>query len=331
MVVISAPANPARCPPGALRARQPDRALSQDQKAALEGDRARRQGQLHHAAAVPDRLEGALSRPDRMGFAVERRHGDLGRCRDARRSSPTSTSTRPRSPTSSRRRRPAASPRLAGVADRTGWCPIDPVTFESKLQPNIHVIGDAAIAGAMPKSASAANSQGEDLRRARSPSCWPARRPTTPTLTSTCYSLIAPDYAHFAARQSIGRSTASTPRSRAARSSARSTRRATARKAEAELRRRLVPHHHRRGVRMKRRSRLPLAAARSSLRAGIAPERAAPLHGRRRRHSGLADRDAGRSGARPRDRGQPRRVDCACSAIPDRSRRSGSRAICRRT
>ena len=37
---------------------------------------------------------------------------------------------------------------LAGVADRTGWCPIDPVTFESKLHANIHVIGDAAIAGA---------------------------------------------------------------------------------------------------------------------------------------------------------------------------------------
>jgi sulfide dehydrogenase [flavocytochrome c] flavoprotein chain len=48
---------------------------------------------------------------------------------------------------------------LAGVADRTGWCPIDPVSFASTLQPNIHVIGDAAIAGAMPKSAFAANAQ----------------------------------------------------------------------------------------------------------------------------------------------------------------------------
>ena len=48
---------------------------------------------------------------------------------------------------------------IAGVADRTGWCPIDPVTFESKLVPNIHVVGDAAIAGAMPKSAFAANAQ----------------------------------------------------------------------------------------------------------------------------------------------------------------------------
>src|SRR5947209_10363224 len=47
----------------------------------------------------------------------------------------------------------------AGVADRTGWCPIDPLTFESKLVPNIHVLGDAAIAGAIPKSAFAANAQ----------------------------------------------------------------------------------------------------------------------------------------------------------------------------
>src|SRR5262245_10364905 len=32
---------------------------------------------------------------------------------------------------------------MAGAADRTGWCPIDPATFESKLQPSVHVIGDA--------------------------------------------------------------------------------------------------------------------------------------------------------------------------------------------
>ena len=27
-----------------------------------------------------------------------------------------------------------------GLADQSGWCPIDPVTFESKLQPGIHVV-----------------------------------------------------------------------------------------------------------------------------------------------------------------------------------------------
>ena len=50
---------------------------------------------------------------------------------------------------------------IAGVADNTGWCPIDPVSFVSKLVPNVHVIGDACIAGQIPKSASAANAQGK--------------------------------------------------------------------------------------------------------------------------------------------------------------------------
>ncbi len=36
---------------------------------------------------------------------------------------------------------------IAGATDNTGWCAIDPVTFESKSAPNIHVIGDACIAG----------------------------------------------------------------------------------------------------------------------------------------------------------------------------------------
>ncbi|MGD4056821.1 cytochrome C, partial [Xanthomonas citri pv. citri] len=50
---------------------------------------------------------------------------------------------------------------VAGAADATGWCPIDPVTFESKLVPNIHVIGDACLGGGIPKSASAASAQGK--------------------------------------------------------------------------------------------------------------------------------------------------------------------------
>ena len=83
---------------------------------------------------------------------------------------------------------------LAGVADRTGWCPVDPVTFASKLQPNIHVIGDAAIAGAMPRSASAAHSQGQ-ICAAAIAAQLAGKAPNAPTLTSSCYSLIAPDYA----------------------------------------------------------------------------------------------------------------------------------------
>jgi NADPH-dependent 2,4-dienoyl-CoA reductase/sulfur reductase-like enzyme len=83
---------------------------------------------------------------------------------------------------------------LAGVADRTGWCPVDPMTFESKLQPNIHVIGDAAIAGAMPRSASAAHSQA-GICAAAIVALSAGRTPAAPTLTSSCFSLLAPDYA----------------------------------------------------------------------------------------------------------------------------------------
>jgi sulfide dehydrogenase [flavocytochrome c] flavoprotein chain len=83
---------------------------------------------------------------------------------------------------------------IAGVADRTGWCPVDPVSFASKLQPNIHVIGDAAIAGAMPRSASAANSQAK-ICAAAIARLIAGELPATPTLTSSCFSLIAPDYA----------------------------------------------------------------------------------------------------------------------------------------
>jgi NADPH-dependent 2,4-dienoyl-CoA reductase/sulfur reductase-like enzyme len=83
---------------------------------------------------------------------------------------------------------------LAGVADRTGWCPVDPVTFESKLQPNIHVIGDAAIAGAMPRSAAAATSQAK-ICAAAIAALLAGETPAPPTLTSICFSLLAPDYA----------------------------------------------------------------------------------------------------------------------------------------
>jgi sulfide dehydrogenase [flavocytochrome c] flavoprotein chain len=82
---------------------------------------------------------------------------------------------------------------IAGVADRTGWCPIDPATFESKLQPNIHVIGDASIAGAMPKSAFAANAQAKVCAAAVAKLIG-GQKPDEPKLINTCYSLVAPDY-----------------------------------------------------------------------------------------------------------------------------------------
>ncbi|MXQ14526.1 NAD(P)/FAD-dependent oxidoreductase [Microvirga makkahensis] len=81
----------------------------------------------------------------------------------------------------------------AGVSDRSGWCPVDPVTFESRLQPNIHVIGDATIAGGMPKSAFSANAQGKVCAAAIT-NLLRGQAPVEPKLVNTCYSLVAPDY-----------------------------------------------------------------------------------------------------------------------------------------
>jgi sulfide dehydrogenase [flavocytochrome c] flavoprotein subunit len=82
---------------------------------------------------------------------------------------------------------------VAGATDRSGWCPIDPVSFESKQVPNIHIIGDATIAGAMPKSAFAANSQAKVCAVAVAKLAR-GEKPETPKLINTCYSLVAPDY-----------------------------------------------------------------------------------------------------------------------------------------
>jgi sulfide dehydrogenase [flavocytochrome c] flavoprotein subunit len=81
----------------------------------------------------------------------------------------------------------------AGVADRTGWCPVEPVAFESTLQAGVHVIGDSAIMGGMPKSAFAANAQAK-VCAAAIVELLAGRKPADPILINTCYSLVAPDY-----------------------------------------------------------------------------------------------------------------------------------------
>ena len=79
-----------------------------------------------------------------------------------------------------------------GLANETGFCPIDPANMTSKMDANIYVVGDSCIPGDMPKSAFAANSQAKvaamsirgELTGART---FPAR------YTNTCWSLIEAD------------------------------------------------------------------------------------------------------------------------------------------
>lgn len=49
--------------------------------------------------------------------------------------------------------------RDSGLADETGYCPIEAASMRSAVDPSIYVLGDACRAGDMPKSAYAASSQ----------------------------------------------------------------------------------------------------------------------------------------------------------------------------
>ncbi|HEX3116990.1 MAG TPA: NAD(P)/FAD-dependent oxidoreductase [Bradyrhizobium sp.] len=83
---------------------------------------------------------------------------------------------------------------VAGAIDNTGWCPIDPVTFASKLVPDIHVIGDACFGGTIPKSASAANAQATACAAAVA-NLISGKTPDIPRLVGACYNTVAPGYA----------------------------------------------------------------------------------------------------------------------------------------
>ncbi|MEE9333562.1 MAG: NAD(P)/FAD-dependent oxidoreductase [Granulosicoccaceae bacterium] len=78
----------------------------------------------------------------------------------------------------------------AGLTDDTGFCPVEATSMRSTVDANIFVVGDACIAGDMPKSGFSANSQGKvaamnvrgDLLESK---VFPAK------FSNTCWSLIA--------------------------------------------------------------------------------------------------------------------------------------------
>lgn len=80
----------------------------------------------------------------------------------------------------------------AGLTDDSGFCPIDAGSMRSTMDENIYVIGDACIAGDMPKSGFSANSQAKiaamnirgELLDAK---VFPAK------YSNTCWSLIETD------------------------------------------------------------------------------------------------------------------------------------------
>jgi len=83
--------------------------------------------------------------------------------------------------------------RAAQLTDASGYCPVDSRTFESTIHRDVYVVGDSSIAGALPKSAFAASSE---AKIAAAAIVAALRGETAPeaSFVNTCYSLVGPAY-----------------------------------------------------------------------------------------------------------------------------------------
>ena len=81
---------------------------------------------------------------------------------------------------------------LSDLADDKGWCPVDQKTFESSKHKDIYVIGDAAVATPLPKSGYAANSEAK-VCAAAVVARLNGKDDPVPSYVNTCYSIITPD------------------------------------------------------------------------------------------------------------------------------------------
>lgn len=75
------------------------------------------------------------------------------------------------------------------VSDDKRWCPVNATTFESTLQKDIFVIGDACSGAPMPKSANAANNQAKACAMNLA-AVMNGKKPVAPILSNVCYSFV---------------------------------------------------------------------------------------------------------------------------------------------
>jgi sulfide dehydrogenase [flavocytochrome c] flavoprotein chain len=192
LVVIAAPAEPYRCPPGPyerasliahyLKTHKPrSKLLILDAKNAFTKQELFRSAWEHLYPGliewIPQSQGGRVVRIDAQARTVSTDFDDY---------QPAVANIIPP-------QRAAGVARVAGLDDGTGWCPVRASSFESTVQAGIHIIGDAAIANPMPKSAFSANNQAKTCAAAIVAVLRGGAVPA-PALMNTCYSLVAPDY-----------------------------------------------------------------------------------------------------------------------------------------
>lgn len=194
VIVIIAPPNPYRCPPGPYeRASLCAWALRQRQRggkiliADAKGDFSKRAlfqfaWDSHYPGMIewlPRHAGGEAVAVDRDGRSVTLANGERIRA-DLICAIPA--------------QRAHALCLDGDLADETGWCPVDGRDFQSTRHRGVYVIGDASRAHPMPKSAFAANSQAKLCALALLADLL-ERPPPEPRLINTCYSLITDNQA----------------------------------------------------------------------------------------------------------------------------------------
>ncbi len=197
LIVMIAPPNPYRCPPGpyervsmmahALKSsgRGQARIVILDPKDKFSKQPLFQQGWERHYPGMiewlPPVIHGAVRNVDPSAMSVET---DFETYRDVDLVNVVPAQTAGR------------IAKDAGLADETGYCPTEPRGMASSVDPKIVVLGDAANAGDMPKSAFAASSQAmvaADVLLAE----LLETEPDNTGYRNRCWSLIAPDDSVF--------------------------------------------------------------------------------------------------------------------------------------
>ena len=193
VVGIAIPPNPFRCPPGPyerismiasyLKRHKPrSKILALDAKEAFS-----KQGLFQDAWAalypgmiewVPGNRDGKVTKVDARERVLETEFGTQHKVAVA--------NVIP----------PQAAARIAveaGLTDQSGWVPVNPRSFESRVAPGIHVVGDANIPGPMPKSGYIANSTAKQAVASAAASLR-GEAPPEAVYFNTCYSHVGEEY-----------------------------------------------------------------------------------------------------------------------------------------
>jgi sulfide dehydrogenase [flavocytochrome c] flavoprotein subunit len=196
LILVSAPANPYRCPPGPY------------ERASLMAYVLKTTGRARTKILIADakddfsksalfRLEWDTLYPGTIEWISRSAGGEVVRVDTASGAVWLRGSTQPLGVDLASIIPAQRAPQLAAEADlvdASGWCPIQANSFESVKHPGVHVIGDACAGTPIPKSAFAANSQAKLCAAAIAARFAGAAAPDA-RLLNTCYSLVSPDEA----------------------------------------------------------------------------------------------------------------------------------------